>query len=394
MKRYIMRFDETMDATFGLHAISLVNEGAMKSLYVSLSAEQVVKLSAEKKGIVTGALMIPDIDITRQGKNGEADYQIQFPTETIELAAQDFMKNGRNSNITIEHSLGVEDVYLTEMWIKEDEVHDKSVSLGIDAPIGSLMVSLKIDNKEVREELIDTGLLKAFSLEGKFAPELVQLSTQKSKDMSCNTEIKGDSIIEKIKKLVNGMSAETVELKVEEEAAVEETVELAEDKIAEVSKWWEDVESFDVKVGEKVMRKPFEEGGSSNPVRDGEYETEGGEKFLVDKEGIIRFIFETVDEKEEEVATEAAAEADGETKVEAEADVAEEVEASAEEAPEKVETIAEVKEKIEEKVVEQVEMVAHTDTTKTHVRNKRQKFDKSMTVQERIQANLSNNFAE
>jgi hypothetical protein len=392
MKRYIMRFDENMDETFGLHAISLVNNGAMKSMYVSLSAEQVIKLSAEKKGIVTGALMIPDIDIERQGKNGEADYMIQFPTETIELAAQDFMKNGRNSNITIEHSLGVEDVYLTEMWIKEDEVHDKSVALGIDAPIGSLMVSLKVDNKEVREELIDTGLLKAFSLEGKFAPELVQLSTQKSKDMGCNTEIKGDSIIEQIKKLVNGVSAETVELK------VEEAVELAEDTVAHVSKWYEGVESYEVKEGEQIKLTPYEGQEGDRYLSAGEYETKGGEKFLVDSDGIIRHIFETVDEKEEEVATEAAAEADGETKDEAEADVAEEVEASTEEAPEKVETIAEVKEAIETKVekaeVEKVEMVAHTDTAKTHVRNKRQKFDRNMTVQERIQANLSKNFAE
>lgn len=210
MKNYKMIFNTELDDSYGLSAISMVADGAIRKHYVSLAADQVVKLASEKKGIVTGPILIPDFPMPRQDKVTGEKYSIYFPQETIDLAALDYMKKLKGSNVTIQHKLGVEDVYLSEIWIKEHETMDKSNALGIDVPVGSLMVSLKVDNQEVRSELVDTGLLKAFSIEGKFVPELQNETVNLNADIMTN-----ETLLEKIKAFFTPAVEAVVELAVE-----------------------------------------------------------------------------------------------------------------------------------------------------------------------------------
>jgi hypothetical protein len=62
---------------------------------------------------------------------------------------------------------------VVESWIKEGE-SDKSVHFGMDYPIGTWFVGVKVDNDEAWAK-VQTGEVRGFSIEGEFA----QLSKEK-----------------------------------------------------------------------------------------------------------------------------------------------------------------------------------------------------------------------
>ena len=43
----------------------------------------------------------------------------------------------------------LEGMTIVESWLVEDEIHDKSRKYGLNMPIGTWMVSMKVDNDEV-----------------------------------------------------------------------------------------------------------------------------------------------------------------------------------------------------------------------------------------------------
>jgi hypothetical protein len=87
----------------------------------------------------------------------------------------------------------VANITLIESWIKEDDTHDKSVALGLQAPLGTWFGTMKVDNDEVWEQFIKAGHLKGFSIEAK-------LNTKKVTEMS--VEKNDNSIIGQIKTLL------------------------------------------------------------------------------------------------------------------------------------------------------------------------------------------------
>jgi hypothetical protein len=46
---------------------------------------------------------------------------------------------------------------------------DKSAAYGLNDPIGTWYVSMKVDNEEIWTEFVKTGKVKGFSIEGFFA---------------------------------------------------------------------------------------------------------------------------------------------------------------------------------------------------------------------------------
>lgn len=173
-----------------LFAVSLVEDPAIESNFIALSKEkQIIQLENEKR-LLVGAALIPNKPIYRN-INGK-EFYISFDEATIEKLAQDFLANDYQHNITIEHQEGVDDITVVESWIKTSE-NDKSVGYGLNEPIGTWFISVKVNNDEIWNK-VKNGDYKGFSIEAMVGlDENLELNNQ----LSMNEEL-----IEKLREII------------------------------------------------------------------------------------------------------------------------------------------------------------------------------------------------
>jgi hypothetical protein len=184
MDTYVIRFNPNKNK--GVYAISLVEDPAIEEYFVQMSKDYEVKLAEidKEKRLFMTPVLIPDQKILRIDDNGNA-FNIVFPKETIQLAQQEFQKRGFQNESTLEHdiNLKLEGVTFVESWIKEDDVHDKSVMKGFNQPIGTWFTIFRVDDDEVMAK-IEAGEIKGVSIDGAFElEENVNLKT----DMNLET---------------------------------------------------------------------------------------------------------------------------------------------------------------------------------------------------------------
>jgi len=162
----------------GIEAISVVDKPAIESDFIALSKHLEIELKevdAEKR-ILMGAALIPNKHIYRKDKDKE--FYIFFSEQTVRQASELFFINGNQSNATIQHAKDVNGMTAVESWIVEDTEKDKSKLYGFDVPVGTWMLSMKVNNDKVWDE-VKKGNVKGFSIEGNFADKL-QMSKEKS----------------------------------------------------------------------------------------------------------------------------------------------------------------------------------------------------------------------
>ena len=157
----------------GIEAISIVENPAIEEDFIALKSQEVklAEVNAEKR-ILMGAALIPNKKIYR--RNGEQEYYIHFSEETVRKASQLFLSRGKQNNSTLEHEVELGGLSVVESWIIEDEVQDKSRKYNLNMPVGTWMVSVKVNNDEIWEEFIKTEKVKGFSIEGFFAERASQ----------------------------------------------------------------------------------------------------------------------------------------------------------------------------------------------------------------------------
>jgi hypothetical protein len=176
----------------GIDFISLVDEPAMESNFIALSKhkqntakeiiekgnsitkdDNLVKLFACDKQILTGVVAIPNKKIYRKDPDGY-EFCVFFSECTIEKMRDKFMQGNKNASINVHHAYSVSNHFVTEIWIVEDPMCDKALALGLDVPKGTLMASVKVDDNALWQNEIKTGNLRGFSLEGFFTQNLRQ----------------------------------------------------------------------------------------------------------------------------------------------------------------------------------------------------------------------------
>jgi len=164
-KVFELILDEESDGVF---AISLVDSPAIMENFVALSKSHKIEFKevAEKKNILLGAVLIPDLKIDRIGKDGEI-FQVFFSGETIVKTAHKFMTDGNQKESTLQHKTKIDGVTVVETWVKEHEVNDKSVMYGFDYPINTWLVAIKVENEDIKAKILK-GEVKGFSIEGIF----------------------------------------------------------------------------------------------------------------------------------------------------------------------------------------------------------------------------------
>lgn len=186
----IEMFIDEQDNESGLEAVSVVEHPAIELDFIALKKENEVQLAevSKERRILMGVALVPNKPIYR--KDGDREFYIYFSKETLVIALKRFFKNKFQSNVTEEHQKKVDGCYIYEAWIKEDDTHDKSVKYGLSAPIGSIIVTMAVDNDDIYQKAKD-GTLKGFSIEGYFTDTI-----KMSKD-------EDELLIEQIKEVLN-----------------------------------------------------------------------------------------------------------------------------------------------------------------------------------------------
>ena len=172
----------------GIEAISIVDRPAIQENFIALSEQPKVKLAEvdKEKRILMGAALVPNKNIYRS--EGEDEYYIYFSEDTVRKASELFLMRGNQNKSTLEHEASLSGLSVVESWIIEDDVHDKSRKYDMDLPVGTWMVSMKVNNDDVWENYVKTGKVSGFSIEGYFTDkvnmsELNQITEEEAEDI-------------------------------------------------------------------------------------------------------------------------------------------------------------------------------------------------------------------
>ena len=173
--------DETDDQA-GIDAISVVSEPAIQESFIALNKQEVLlkEVDSEKR-ILMGAALVPNRQIYRRNDKTDEEYYIYFSEDTVRKASELFFKKSNHQNATLEHSENVEGTTIVESWIVENSKQDKSAIYGMDMPVGTWMVSMKIDNDEIYKKAVNKEI-RGFSIEGYFADKY-DLNTETLEDL-------------------------------------------------------------------------------------------------------------------------------------------------------------------------------------------------------------------
>lgn len=199
MAKKIKKYKVGMDSE--TYAISLVESPAIEEEMIALEKQEPIKiqLANEEKHMVYSAVLIPDKPIYRRNADGD-EYYLEFSKESIEKMSQEFLKEYRQSEITVDHNDIAPEVTVVESWLKSDLYKDKSVALGLNdsLPIGTWFAGMKVNNVEIWER-IKKGELKGFSVESMVSLE--DFSKVENNNDNYN-DMNEEMLFSKIKKLI------------------------------------------------------------------------------------------------------------------------------------------------------------------------------------------------
>lgn len=266
MKTYEAIFEEDNQA--GVFGISLVKKPAMEGNFIALSEHKPVifkDVDREQRKVV-GLVLEPNKLIYRNDEDGE--YNIVFSSQTIQNLSYNFFKQKYNDNSTIEHDRDqkLENVSFVESWIVEDKEKDKQRVYGFDYPVGSWLAVLKIDDEDVWQNYVKTGLVQGFSIDG----------LMKLKEINNNNEInmsETNTLLGEIKELIKTTFSKK-----------EKDIKLGEVKTAD-GKLTIMYEGESLEVGSTAYIMADDE--TQIPVPVGEHAIEGDKVIVVEQEGVI-----------------------------------------------------------------------------------------------------------
>ena len=177
---------------YGIDAISLVDRPAIELDFIALKEARVQFAEADTdRRILIGPALVPDKPIYR--RNGEEEFYVYFSKNTVRRAAELYLKHGNQSNHTLEHEHTINGLTVVESWMVEDKEKDKSALYGLDVPVGTWMVAVKVDNEAIWQEWVKEGKVKGFSIEGYFADKMKKNSEDEMLAELARAIVKDDS---------------------------------------------------------------------------------------------------------------------------------------------------------------------------------------------------------
>lgn len=237
------------DDVTGMTAVSLVEHPAIEVPFLCFETEkQSFQLNNDKR-IITGPAILADTPIYRNSPS-RGEYQVVFTKETIRQIVEKYAKNQLFNVVNLQHN---EDTFVNSCYMVESLIIDKERGICPnefkDIPDGSWIVSYKVDDDALWNEIKNGKHLNGFSIEILSEVELME-SNKKENNMN-----------KKLFKMAK---------------AILKLAEIATDKETLIIKG-------EIEVGEPVFVET-EEGPV--PAEDGEYVLED-ETIIVIAEGII-----------------------------------------------------------------------------------------------------------
>lgn len=175
--------DESADA--GVSAVALVDQPAIEVNWQTFSKEKPVRFEVEnaEQRIISGPLMIPDLPIFRKADGERPDHMVIFDKETIKSIVFKFSRKGNFNAVNMMHEASSvpEGVFMFETFITDSARGISAPDKFKELPEGTWFGSYKVDNEEVWNDFIATGLFKGFSVEGLFKYESPSEPTEEEK---------------------------------------------------------------------------------------------------------------------------------------------------------------------------------------------------------------------
>lgn len=199
-------FIDENDEVSGIEAVSIVENPAIEEDFVALKNQEFKFAQIDKeKRILMGAALIPNKPIYRRSEDNE--YYIYFSRDTVRKASELFFIRGNHNKSTLEHQVPLAGLVAVESWIVEDLKKDKSRLYGMEVPLGTWMLSMKVQNEDVWENYVKTGKVKGFSIEGYFADKLER--PNEPNKLSELDEIEEAHLLEELKMVLSGVELES-----------------------------------------------------------------------------------------------------------------------------------------------------------------------------------------
>ena len=124
----------------------------------------IFSFAAEEQQVLVGPAMVPDMKIVRVDEDDQR-YFVKFSPETIKEIALKYFKEGRVHELNTDHEENTAGAYIFESWIVETEDDKANTLYGYNVPIGTWMISVKVEDPETWKRVKD-GELRGFSIEG------------------------------------------------------------------------------------------------------------------------------------------------------------------------------------------------------------------------------------
>lgn len=199
MSKIVELILDDQDIMAGVDAISIVEQPAIEENFIALKKEDKTELAEidKEKRILMGAALIPNKMIYR--RRGEEEFHIFFSKDTIRKVSELFLTKGNQNKATLEHQINLSGLSVVESWIVEGE-QDKSRAYGLEVPVGTWMVSMKVYNEEIWQDYVKSGKVKGFSIEGYFADK-VKMSGQVDLEENIR-EVEAEELLNQIKQIL------------------------------------------------------------------------------------------------------------------------------------------------------------------------------------------------
>jgi hypothetical protein len=224
----------------GIDATALVENPAIQRNWMTFKEHKDFKFKThnEDKRILAGALMVADFPMYRN-MNGK-EFFVKFSSETIEQLADRMVLNNKLTAFNFEHDSKKElaDMHIQQFFIINTE-------LGVNTPIGfeelpngSLFAFVKVNNEQVWNDYVKTGIVKGFSIEGNFATKEEFSEQQIINELEQINKINNMSeALKKLNELADKLKAKFSEGYTEkEEEKKEEEVKMAEATLTDGTK--------------------------------------------------------------------------------------------------------------------------------------------------------------
>lgn len=173
---YLFEEDLENDDLLGIEAISLVDRPAHQARFIAMGEAKVMMSAVnEEKRLVIGPVLIPGMVKGNPLKGDKGS----FSKETITRLMNNYVRNGRNGNTTVNHIDRVEDCYTVQNW-QVDRQHGIMAGHGFDdgdarVPDGTWMSAMFIGDDNVWMDC-KKGDFQGFSVEGTLKTREVAMS--------------------------------------------------------------------------------------------------------------------------------------------------------------------------------------------------------------------------